>query len=195
MPFLYTKIMLIQVPIKFQVFQVVEGRKHPESSLYGYMSCPICFTHLHGHGWRQRYMHVGGRQFSFIWVHRKLCPKCRRTYTLVPKDMSSVFPYALVEVCEALLSRMAKGHFTSKLDVPRETQKRWWQNFMQRLRAAGGMFPGREEMEGAARDLHPFSVLGACCLAFRNPAELRAIEGWRARSHHQLRLVMSLGMP
>ncbi len=59
------------------------SKPSPPTSHRWVFSCT--FAHqLHGHGWRQRYYITESPFHPQLWIHRKLCPCCRKTYTLLP---------------------------------------------------------------------------------------------------------------
>jgi len=76
--------MLLEIAIEPVVLQVVEGKGPPKSRVLGQFRCPACKVMLHGHGWRRRYFINDALESLQIWIHRKLCPCCWRTYTLLP---------------------------------------------------------------------------------------------------------------
>ena len=117
--------MLLKVLPNWRLLQVANGEGHPDSTIFGYMTCPFCAYHLHGHGWRTRYLEGEPERFIQVWIHRKKCPHCRRTYTLIPEGMAAIAQYPITRIAEALAYRHAEGHCSLSLRIPPATQRRW----------------------------------------------------------------------
>lgn len=176
--------MLLKVLPNWRLLQVGNGEEHPDEGIFGYMTCPCCSSHLHGHGWRKRHLEKEPGRFIQVWIHRKRCPHCRRTYTLIPEGMAAIAQYPLERIREALCYRAVHGNCTVRLHIPTRTQKRWWRNFMLRTKASSGMFPSDAAIADAARDPTPLSTLPLGWIAVNDPAELRSLAACSGPSHH-----------
>ena len=128
------KKMLLQCPLDGEKIQVLLQDKHPNCEIFGYMSCPVCHNHLHGHGWRTRFCQDSSRSCYRIWIHRKYCPHCRNTFTLLPKILHALKIYTLQTILNVLSFKVAFGHFTTTIDVPASLQRIWYRQFVKRCR-------------------------------------------------------------
>lgn len=185
--------MLLKVDLNWKLLQVVSGEEHPDCDAFGYITCPFCSSHLQGHGWRQRHLESGPRAFILVWVHRKRCPRCGRTYTLIPEGMAAVAQYPLERIGEALSYRHRIGHCSKSLGIPVPTQKRWWRRFTARLRAERGMFPAEAEAAEAACDPTPLSVAPIGWMLITDRANLRSLQT-RCGPPHHIMLLPSLAV-
>lgn len=132
--------MLLQCPLDGEKIQGLLREKHPDCSMFGYIACPVCHSHLQGHGWRRRYLQDGADTCRTIWIHRKRCPVCGRTYTLLPGIIHVLKLYTLETIVKVLSHRLEKGHFTRRIPVPVRLQSIWFGQFMRRSRS-GTNFP------------------------------------------------------
>lgn len=126
--------MLLQCPLDGEKLQVLLQDKHPNSEIFGYMSCPVCHNHLHGHGWRTRFCQDSSRSCYRIWIHRKYCPRCKNTFTLLPKILHALKIYTMQRILNVLSFKVAFGHFTTTIDVPASLQRIWYRQFVKRCR-------------------------------------------------------------
>ena len=127
--------------------------------------------------------------FVSIWIHRKRCPFCRKTFTIIPEGMGAVVQYPLDRIKEVLAYISEHGHCSKSLLIPSQTQKRWWRNFTARVKAATGMFPGRKETDEAIRSLTALSTLPVGWIEVRDSAFLRGLATRRTRFNHMLYLL------
>ena len=118
--------MHLQTHLKWNIFQVSDEGEHPDCDQFGYIPCPYCSRRLYGHGWRKRHLEKEKGVFVSIWIHRKRCPDCRKTYTIIPEGMGAVVQYPLDRIREALAYISEHGHCSKSLRIPSPTQKRWW---------------------------------------------------------------------
>lgn len=112
--------------------QVTKSGKPPDCSIFGIMYCICCGHKLHGHGWRLRYyIDVHGVAIR-IWIHRKRCPECKMTYTILPKWVH-IFKIYCVETIRNVLEAAARtGHLGNHQPVSRPLQRIWKRQFVQR---------------------------------------------------------------
>lgn len=176
--------MLLQIRLNWDFLQVKKGEGHPDCDVFGYMTCPVCSRHLHGHGWRKRHLEEEGGRFILVWVHRKKCPGCGMTCTLIPEGMAAVSQYTLGRIREALYYRSSHGHCTKKLQIPVTTQKRWWRNFTVRVRAAFGMFPTPQETGCAIGGITPLSTLPLGWIETKDSGDLKVLLTRLRHPHH-----------
>ena len=181
--------MHLQTHLKWNIFQVSDEVEHPDCDQFGYIPCPYCSRRLYGHGWRKRHLEKEKGVFVSIWIHRKRCPDCRKTYTIIPEGMGAVVQYPLDRIREALAYISEHGHCSKSLRIPSPTQKRWWLNFTARVKAATGMFPGRKETEEAIKNLTPLSTLPVGWLEVKDSAILRGLATRRTKFNHMLYLL------
>jgi len=111
---------------------VVEGQGPPNSQSLGVFSCTFCRTRLYGHGWRRRYFITGDLASLRLWIHRKLCPCCRKTYTLLPVWVHAFKLFSLETIHRLLAYRIEKGHFNTIPGVSGYLQRRWWKRYSDR---------------------------------------------------------------
>ena len=116
--------MHLQTHLKWNIFQVSDEGEHPDCDQFGYIPCPYCSRRLYGHGWRKRHLEKEKGVFVSIWIHRKRCPFCRKTYTIIPEGMGAVVQYPLDRIREALAYISEHGHCSKSLRIPSPTQKR-----------------------------------------------------------------------
>ena len=114
--------------------QVVELGEHPQSAAMGTFCCVFCHHKLHGHGWRKRYF-IDATPKSFqIWLHRKICPCCWTTYTLLPQWVHAFKLFSLETICKILDYRIQSDHFGSSLGISGYLQRQWWKSYHARSR-------------------------------------------------------------
>jgi hypothetical protein len=123
--------MLLEVAVDFEKIQVVSPQGQPPShTIFPMIRCPCCGSMLHGHGWRQRYLIDCEYQVHRIWIHRKLCPNCCMSYTLLPTWVHA-FKCFSVELIRAVLSRaLETGHLGNHFQVSRSLQRQWKRQFI-----------------------------------------------------------------
>jgi len=136
--------MLIQVDAEPENIQVVEGYSHPESGLFGGHGCVLCGSVLHGHGWRKRWVIDDQGKPRQYWIQRLRCPKCKQTYTLIPRWLHVFKLHALDVVKQMLIHRLKAGHFKYRSPVPVYLQKVWWRQFMSRCMLKTSFHTDRE---------------------------------------------------
>ena len=177
--------MLVKVPTNWELLQVEKEEEHPDCGIFGYMACPVCGSHLHGHGWRRRYLEKEWGEFIRVWVHRKRCPHCRRTYTLIAEGMSAKAQYTIDRIRDALSTRQEGHRSSSGLGIPLRTQKLWWRNFMRRTKAEVGMTPTAGEISAAIAAADPITVLP---LSYSRASEsaIRGVTGRRCGGPHHI---------
>ena len=129
--------MLLENAIEPVVLQVVEGKSPPKSQDLGQFHRPACRVKLHGHGWRRRYFINDSLESLQIWIHRKLCPCCRRTYTLLPSWVHALKLFALETITRMLSHRAEKGRFKTTLGISGYLQRLWWKGWSDRARSDG----------------------------------------------------------
>jgi len=127
--------MLLKIAIEPNIFQVRDDEGHPEHDVFGALYCPVCGSYLHGHGWRKRSHFDDSGHGIEIWVHRCLCPRCRKSYTVLPEGVAVLKRYSLETVRRMLRHRAMSGFFSGKGEVPRFLQRSWWKRFTDRIRA------------------------------------------------------------
>ena len=126
--------MLLEIAIELAELQVVEDQGPPSSHSLGVFFCTFCRTRLHGHGWRKRYYITDSLSSLQLWIHRKLCPCCRKTYTLLPVWVHAFKLFSLETICRILACRIEKGHFSTILGISGYLQRRWWKGYSDRSR-------------------------------------------------------------
>jgi hypothetical protein len=132
--------MLLEIAIELAVLQVVEGEGPPKSGDLGQFRCPACKVGLHGHGWRRRYFINDALESLQIWIHRKLCPCCQRTYTLLPSWVHAFKLFGLGTIARMLSHRAEKGRFKTTLGISGYLQRLWWKGWTDRARSGGEIF-------------------------------------------------------
>lgn len=175
------KNMLLKCPLDGDKLQVLLQDKHPNCEIFGYMICPVCKSRLHGHGWRSRFCQDGSRSCFSIWIHRKYCPHCRNTYTLLPEILHVLKIYTLQTILNVLNFKVSFGHFTSTIDVPSGLQRIWYRQFLKRCRLKTD-FPDLQE------HLSKSSTLASplCVNAIEDSANIGTSEMKHSRTHHRL---------
>lgn len=175
--------------------QVVELGKHPQSAVMGTFPCVFCHHKLHGHGWRKRYS-IDATLNSFqIWIHRKICPCCGTTYTLLPQWVHAFKLFSLETICRIIEHRIQSDHFGSSLGISGFLQRQWWKGCDARSRTTTD-FPGLKETFQSLRKrfggilASPLSVN----IAQDMPPSLMALSLLH-RPHQRLYLYVRRGIP
>ena len=151
--------MLLYCAIWLELIQVSEGEEHhPDCKIFGDFFCVCCRHRLYGHGWRQRHFIDGALDEMRIWVHRKLCPHCHMSYTLVPTWIH-VFKCYGVEIIRKVLSAACQtGHLGNGIRVSRSLQRIWVKQFHSRVSV-------ETNVREAASLLAEMSTIPGSCLA------------------------------
>lgn len=126
--------MLLEIAIELAQLQVVDGKEHPESKMLGLFHCIFCNHLLHGHGWRKRYFIDQSLSSMQVWLHRKFCPCCGKTFTLLPSWVHAFKLFSLETICLLLGYKLQKGHFNTVLGVSGYLQRTWWRSYSHRSR-------------------------------------------------------------
>jgi len=126
--------MLLEIAIDLQIIQVVEGEGPPPSSVTGEHYCAHCNQRLHGHGWRRRYFLDKALDAVVLWIHRKLCPLCKTTYTLLPTWMHAFKIFSVETILETLTYKLKRGRFCSFNGISGYLQRQWFTHFVKRSR-------------------------------------------------------------
>jgi len=173
--------MLLQCRLEAEKLQALLQDKHPKCEVFGYMVCPICQNHLHGHGWRIRFCQDSSRSCFRIWIHRKYCPKCRNTFTLLPKILHVLKIYTLQTILNVLNFKVRFGHFTSTIDVPASLQRIWYRQFVKRSRLKTD-FPNLKASITQSQIISsPISIH-----SLKDSANMSELTAGRSKSHHRL---------
>ena len=154
--------------------------------------CPICGAHLQGHGWRNRYV-AGLNGCILIIVHRKRCPHCKMTFTLLPRGLHSMRIYDVETIAMSIRSFLEAGHYINSIHVSKTLRKSWTKAFLKRN--SQGEAKCRDELLG---------ILGNAQNAFlAAPLALRELAKGEIRSRQNLeryrvphpRLLLGLRIP
>lgn len=94
-------------------------------------ACPICAANLHGHGWRNRYV-AGLDGCMLILVHRKRCPECRMTFTLLPKGLHAFRIHDVHTISKAIRSYLEMGRYINAIPISKPLRKSWVKAFLHR---------------------------------------------------------------
>lgn len=181
-PSLHQK-MLLQCPLDGDKLQALLEEEHPESSIFGYMVCPVCGGHLHGHGWRSRFAQDSEDTSFRVWIHRKCCRHCHLTFSLLPKILHVLKIYTLKTIIGVLSFRLERGHFSRALKVPVKLQRIWFMQFRRRMRLETD-FPC---LKAALQDKD--SQILSSPVGLTEIKECAEVSGWflgRSASHHRL---------
>jgi hypothetical protein len=101
-----------------------------------------------------------------IWMHRKLCPSCRMSYTLLPSWVHA-FKCFSVEMIRAVLSRAFEtGHLGNHFQLSRTLQRQWRRQFIAQVSIQTNL-TDKQVLES----LHAW-VYGSCLTA---PAVLKVL--------------------
>lgn len=128
--------MLLQSEERIEIFQVRKGRKHPSHNVFGSVLCPFCARELHGHGWRTRYYCNEQGETLLIHIHRKLCPECRVSFTILPKGVHPWKIHSTATIKNVIEERITGGSFPAQSYkyVSRSLKGSWWRSFLIRCR-------------------------------------------------------------
>ncbi len=119
--------MLLEIDINIENIQVEEESSHPpDFTILGKFTCPLCGLTLHGHGWRKRYYIDVDFLVLQIWVHRKICPNCRITFTLLPNWVHTLKQYSVLLIKRVLEFKIEHNYFSSRFRVAKFIQKKWY---------------------------------------------------------------------
>lgn len=128
--------MLLEIDAELEKMQVEENSVHPpDPKLLGRFVCPICLHNLHGHGWRKRYFVDVDLIALQIWIHRKYCPKCRSSYTLLPRWVHALKLYSVSLIKKVLAFKIEHNYFSAKFGAPKFLQKIWFKRFIHKARS------------------------------------------------------------
>ena len=106
-------------------------------------TCPICKARLQGHGWRDRYV-VGLNGCILILVHRKRCPSCKMTFTLLPKSLHALRTYDADIIATVIRSFLETGRYINSIAVAKSLRKSWVAAFLKRN--SQGEAKGKDEL-------------------------------------------------
>lgn len=118
--------------------------------------CPICGAHLQGHGWRNRYV-AGPNGCILILVHRRRCPNCKMTFTLLPKGLHSMRIYDVDIMVTAIRSFLEMGRYINSIAIAKPLRKSWTKAFLKRN--SQGEAKGKEELPEGTRRRLPLQLL------------------------------------
>ena len=93
--------------------------------------CPICGANLHGHGWRDRCANVLNASL-LILMHRKRCPQCRMTFTLLPKGLHFMKNFDVLSIAGAIRSFLETGSHATSIPIARSVRECWLRTFLKR---------------------------------------------------------------
>ncbi|MCF7945354.1 MAG: DUF6431 domain-containing protein [Spirochaetia bacterium] len=125
--------MFLEIAVEFIKVQVLSTEiSHPECSLFGIIFCPCCGKRLHGHGWRQRYFIDADLKEFLIWIHRKHCPNCGMTFTLLPKWVHAFKCFSVELIQQVLHAAFTTGHLGNRYQVNRTLQRTWRTQYIAR---------------------------------------------------------------
>lgn len=128
--------MLLEIDIELEKMQVEENSVHPPySKILGKFMCPLCSHNLHGHGWRKRYFVDVDLITLHIWIHRKYCPKCRTSYTLLPRWVHALKLYSVSLIKKVLKFKIEHDYFSAKFGAPKFLQKIWFKRLVHKARS------------------------------------------------------------
>lgn len=150
-------------------------------------TCPICGVHLQGHGWRNRYV-VGQNGSILILVHRKRCPSCKMTFTLLPKGLHSMRTYDVDIIATAIRSFLETGHYINSIAVAKPLRKAWVRAFLKRN--SQGEAKGKDELHAIldkAQNAFLAAPLSLMHLAREEIVSRQNLERYRV-PHHKLLL-------
>lgn len=136
--------MLFNSDISLDKAQYIKGRERPGYSDPRRFSCPVCNRKMHGHGWRLRYCCDKEGESIQIWVHRLICPECRRTATVLPSFVHALKVYSLRIIREAIRRIRETGRKRRSI-IGRNLQGKWWASYL--LKRACGDLRDVSEMQ------------------------------------------------
>jgi len=135
--------------LKIQVSSTEE--QPPECAIFGILFCVCCSCRLYGHGWRKRYCIDVELNELRIWIHRKYCPVCGMTYTLIPEWLH-VFKCYSVDIIRKVLEAASKsGHLGNQIPVSRSLQRSWIKQFRERACAKSNVNDGKSLLQMLTR--------------------------------------------
>lgn len=175
------KKMLLQCPLDGEKIQLLLQDKHPNSEIFGYMSCPVCHNHLHGHGWRTRFCQDSSRSCYKIWIHRKYCPQCKNTFTLLQKILHALKMYTLQTILNVLSFKVTFGHFTTTIEVPASLQRVWYRQFVKRSRLKTDFPDLREGIKQSQVIASPLTLH-----QIKDSVNMAVFQNSIGKSHHRL---------
>lgn len=121
--------MLFNSAISLDKAQYVEGKERPGYSDSQRFFCPVCKRKMHGHGWRLRYCCDKEGESILIWIHRLICPECRRTATVLPHFVHVLKVYSLRTIRETI--RYIREYGSKKrCGISRNLQGKWWASYL-----------------------------------------------------------------
>ncbi len=127
--------MLLEIDVKLENIQVGEDTLHPpHAGMLGSFACPLCSHTLHGHGWRKRYFIDVDLVALQIWIHRKICPQCLMTFTLLPPWVHALKLFSVSLIKKVLEFKIQHNHFSSKFGVAPFVQKKWYRRLIHKAR-------------------------------------------------------------
>lgn len=124
--------MQVEFAVPFGKVQVDESGDHPEPKVYGEHNCAYCGRRLQGHGWRIRSYLDAKLRWCPIWVHRRRCPGCERTTTILPSWVHIFKQFSVETILETLSYRITKGVFPRIAGLSGYVQRMWWRPFIAR---------------------------------------------------------------
>ena len=134
------KIMLLEFATFFLIMQVFSPEPKvltiEKSERDRYLAlepsvCPICRSPLQGHGWRCRYVAIVGG-WLLIMVHRKRCPACKMTFTLLPKGVHALRLYDVQTIVATISSYLETGRYLNSIPLSKSLRKQWVKAFLRR---------------------------------------------------------------
>lgn len=137
MSFPNIKQMLLKLGIHYTEFQVKSDEGKPYSRTESLVfTCVICGYRLHGHGWRERIVYDEDNQQVIIWVHRKRCPSCGQTYTLLPLGVHAFMRHVVAVITAVIDSFLETRHLVHRISgwVDLRLRRIWVRNFLLRYR-------------------------------------------------------------
>lgn len=111
--------------------------------------CLECGILLYNHDWRDRYViDEFGRTF-LIKIQRKRCPKCKRTYTILPAGVHAFKQHAIKVIADVIDSFLEYCKFLSVLFlfVDRKLKAKWVKDFLNRYRKTNQTHDTPEKVE------------------------------------------------
>ena len=155
-------------------------------------ACPICGAHLQGHGWRNRYV-AGLNGCILILVHRKRCPNCKMTFTLLPKGLHSMRVHDVETIYTAIRSFFEAGHYINSISVSKSLRKSWTKAFLKRN--GQGEARGKDELIEMLGNAHNAFLAAPLALKELAKGEIwsrQNLERYRVPHH---RLLLGLCIP
>ena len=144
---------MINCYVKPEKKQELFAEKHPDKDFFGRILCPCCNKYLHGHGWRKRLFLSDLCTICFIWMHRLKCPKCKKTYTIMPQFLAPLKHFSLETIKKVITFRIENGHCTKEFNVPIKLQKIWYKQFLKRSKTFTNFPNLLESLESNAQEM------------------------------------------